>query len=831
MAHDYGILKTYTGDQLRRVAMPIGGIGTGTVALGGRGDLRDWEIANRPAKRFRPGNAFFSVWTQDSRGNSAARILEGPIDTVDLDGEGGCPVPHHGLPRFRNCSFESVYPFGRVQLSDDDVPVAVALEAFNPLVPTEADDSGLPVAQLKYTLKNTSGIDLDVAVCGTIQNFIGDDGTLKDAKDNVIAFKHERSLRGLMYSSNGVDPKSPAWGTVALTTATLGDVTYREHWPELSWGGSILDFWDDFSADGRLDPRPDAGIPRPTGSLAVRVPLAAGESTEITFLLTWHFPNRLAWPNNDAIVGNYYTTLYGDAWDAAMKIYPQLPELEAETEKFVHAFLAADLPAVVKEAALYNVSTLRTQTCFRTADGKFYAWEGCRDNDGCCHGSCTHVWNYEQATAFLFGGLAEDMRATEFELCTVDNGLMSFRVNLPVANATDYGIAAADGQMGCLMKLYRDWQLSGDDDMLRRTWPHAKKALEFCWITDGWDADQDGMMEGAQHNTMDVEYYGPNPQMGFWYLGALRSCEEMASYVGEGEFADKCRSLFEHGSAWMDENLFNGEYYEHQVWPAKSKDAVAKGLIAGMGGDPTEPIMQLGKGCLVDQMIGQLFAHVCGLGYLAKPAHIETTLHTLMNHNFQETLWSNFNPMRTYALQDESALLMASYPHGERPVRPFPYFHEVMTGFEYTAGIHMLYEGLLDDGMRVIDAIRSRYDGKRRNPFDEVECGHHYGRAMISWAAVLALSGFHYSGVTKTITFADSDEPMQGFWSNGWAWGVYRQRPVDPFGASKDIHVEITVEHGELSLRHIRLSGVGTASLDAERLVIAGETVGVTVAA
>ena len=99
--------------------------------------------------------------------------------------------------------------------------------------------------------------------------------------------------------------------------------------------------------------------------------------------------------------------------------------------------------------------------------------------------------------------------------------------------------------MGCIMKMYRDWQLSGDDNTLRKLWPNVRKAVEFCWIKGGWDADRDGVMEGCQHNTMDVEYYGPNPQMEIWYLGALRAAEEMAKGAGDKAFAALCRDLFD----------------------------------------------------------------------------------------------------------------------------------------------------------------------------------------------------------------------------------------------------------------------------------------------
>jgi hypothetical protein len=420
------------------------------------------------------------------------------------------------------------------------------------------------------------------------------------------------------------------------------------------------------------------------------------------------------------------------------------------------------------------------------------------------------VWNYEQATAFLFGDLARSMREVEFLHATRDDGHMSFRVFLPLARAAEHGLAAADGQMGCLMKLYRDWRLCGDDAFLRRLWPRARKALEFCWVPGGWDADRDGVMEGCQHNTMDVEYYGPNPQMGTWYLGALRAAEEMARHLGEDDFAATCRDLFARGSRWMDAHLFNGEYYEHEIRPIPDPAAIAPGLRhESMGAqDLADPDLQLGAGCLVDQLVGQYTAHVCGLGYLLDPGNVRKTLDSLLHHNFRESLWSHFNHLRTFALQDEAALLMASYPKGRRPRRPFPYFNEVMTGFEYTAAVGMLQEGMTDEGLKVIGAVRARYDGRKRSPFDEAECGHHYARAMASWAAVLALTGFQYSGHDGALRFAGApDRPCRYFWSDGSAWGTVEQRP-----AADGVQVRLDVLHGRLRLGRLELGGVGALS-------------------
>lgn len=856
VSNDYPSLVSYDQDHLRQIGLPLGGIGTGVVSLGGRGNLHDWEIVNRPAKGFDIEQAFFALYTRDGDGATTTRALEGVIPPADYEGARGATIPNHGLPRFRQCSFEAAYPFGRVKLSDPDVPLRAELQAFNPLIPADSDNSSIPVAILRFVLSNEGERDIEAAVCGSLQNFIGADGTSGAPNDNFNTYREADGLAGLFMQSAGVDPEAAQWGTLALTTplppsippsgwgeaqpgGETAGITHRRAWANVTWGDSLLDFWDDFSDDGQVDERERDGKANPTGSLSVSVSVPAGGSAEIIFFLSWHFPNRITWkeaglnhPQSPVQagtrIGNYYTTQYADAWEAAAYTARNLDMLESETRAFVDAFCAADLPEVVKESALFNLSTLRSQTVFRTPDGFMFGWEGCDDTAGCCFGSCTHVWNYEQATAFLFGGLAMGMREVEFNYATRADGGMSFRVDLPLEHAQSWSLAAADGQMGCIMKLYRDWRLSGDSEALREMWGKARKALEFCWLPGGWDADKDGVMEGCQHNTMDVEYYGPNPQMGIWYLGALRAMEEMAGHLGEREFAADCRRLFENGSRYLDDNLFNGEYYEHDIQPASGRDAVFGMLIhSSMGAaDPAEPILQLGAGCLVDQLIGQLLAHVSGLGYLTDEKNVKRTLSSIKRFNFKENMYGHFNHMRSYVLNDESALLMATYPRGNRPARPFPYYNEVMTGFEYTAAIGMLYEGDIENGLRCIQAIRDRYDGRKRNPFDEAECGHHYARAMVSWAAVLALSGFQYSAVDQTIAFAAPSEPSRHFWSTGYAWGSCA---LEPNGAGCE--VELKVLGGEVSFAELTLTGLGTARFEQTQALGKGDTLRCTVGA
>jgi uncharacterized protein (DUF608 family) len=810
-------LKHYDQEHINKIALPVGGIGTGTISLGGPGDLRDWEIMNKPAKGFvgtPTGNRapFFAIYVKPAGETPKTRALMGPVDIDQYESKEGRGPNNHGLPRFRQCTFDTAYPFGQVNLKDEDMPVSVKIKAFNPFIPANPDDSGIPVFILRYEVTNETNKPVEISICGSMENFIGTDGSewILDwkgdfipigASGNMNEFRNSDGLKGIYMFSEGVEKDLETWGTIALTTSEEGEVSYRTSVSQRGWGNDLLDFWDDFSADGVLTEKEFEKSHTPRASLAVKDRLTAGESKEFNFYITWHFPNRKAWATD--LVGNYYTTKYEDAWDVIKITHPRIPELEEKTIRFVRVFIDSNLPEVVKEAALFNMSTLRTQTCFRTADGLFFGWEGTMDIVGSCMGSCTHVWNYEQTTPFIFGDLARLQRTVEFGHATNEIGLMSFRVNLPIENAQKMNRAAADGQMGTIMKMYRDWQLSGDDDLLRTLWPNVKKAIEFCWIEGGWDADKDGVMEGCQHNTMDVEYFGPNPQMEFWYLGALRAASEMARYLGDKKFASTCEKLFLQGSQWTDENIFNGEYYIQDIRPPENPDEVSSFLTVGMGASELHsPTFQLGNGCLVDQLVGQYMAHICDLGYLVKQENIKITLKSIMNYNYRSSMIDHFNNMRSYALGDEAALLMASFPYG-RPEVPFPYYSEVMTGFEYTAGNGMLYEGMHEEGLKVIRNIRARYDGRKRSPFDEAECGHHYARAMTAYGAVLALTGFNYSAVEKNMKFNRLDGKY--FWANGYTYGSIDQKSE---GNTTQVAIEVLGEK-PLELQEFELRGFG----------------------
>jgi non-lysosomal glucosylceramidase len=838
------ILKSYSPRHLENITLPTGGIGTGTISLGGRGNLLDFEVQNKPAKGFtpigfHPGSAqrlgpMLIVRAQSPNQAPVARLLEGPLPPSARQGPFGSPAINHGLPRFQSAKFHAAYPLAQVELFEKNLPCDARLEVFNPLIPGDAPASSLPVMAIRVVITNRTSKPLSVTTAASLPNFIGVDPahsvrafagipTPVGGKDNINTFFSQPNLQGLQLTAPTLDIASPQFGTLALATTAKTGVTHRIDWTSGGWSEGILDFWEDLLADGSLDPRPMAGHDRPHASLAVRANLKPKQSHAFTFLITWHFPNRLNW-SSAFTIGNLYTTLYKDAWDAALKIAPELPSLEKRTVSFVKSLVESNLPRAAVEAALFNISTLRSQTCFQTPDGHFFGWEGSGIHAGSCAGSCTHVWNYEQTLSALFPTLARSMRTIEFNHSTRADGMMCFRSEFPIDKLPNFQVAAADGQMGTLVRLYRDWQLSGDDAFLKSLWPNAKKALEFCWAKGGWDADQDGVMEGCQHNTMDVEYFGPNPQMTGWYLAALRACEEMASHLGDTAFADKCRALFNSGSAWMDIHLFNGEYFEHHVTPIADKSAIHGALAAGMGSaSTTNPDFQLASGCLVDQLVGQAAAHAAGLGYLHHPSKIKKTLQSILKYNTVHGFDQRFNNMRSYAMGSERALVMASYPRGNRPPKPFPYFAEVMTGFEYTAALGMLYENLEKPALRIISDIRNRYDGLSRNPFDEAECGHHYARAMIAWGAITALTGFQYSAVSESLTFKAKPGKHSWFFSAGNAWGTFTQHTT-----KSSSQITLKLLEGNLTLKSLTLAGLATHTFANSKALIPSQPLNLT---
>jgi uncharacterized protein (DUF608 family) len=777
--------RRFTGEALRTIAFPFGGIGTGTLSLGGRGNLRDWEIFNRPAKGRHLPYTFFSIWAQRAGERAVARVLERRILPPYESGFGLPTGLVSGLPRLDEASFNGAYPLARIDFIDDRLPVRVTLEAFNPFIPMNDRDSGIPCAVFVWTVENTAAAPVDLTLCLSMLNACGLDGTtMPDNRHhaqlgrNLNRYVEERGLHGIVMDTDKYEANHPQYGSMSM--AVLADeVTYLTRWERAGWWDDVQSFWDDFAGDGLLpnspEPEPSPDGQSDVGSLGARLHLEPSASVSVPFIIAWRFPNLYNYWNSEEAVrgkrlGNWYATQWPHAWDAVRYVAREFPRLAAETDAFASAFFDSTLPSEVLDAVSANMSTMRTTTCVRTEDGRFHGFEGCHDNGGCCPMNCTHVWNYEQSVAFLFPQLERTMRETDFCHNTRPNGNMAFRTLLPLVGQLWDFKPAADGQMGTILKVYREWLQCGDREFLDRMWPGIERALEYVWQAGSWDGDRDGVMEGEQHNTYDIEFYGPNTMTGALYLGALRAAEEMARYLGHDELAERYRSVADAGARKYVKLLWNGSYFEQIV--LKPGTGLDSGPLTP--DSPDYPRYQFGKGCLSDHMLGQWFARVVGLGAILPEEAVQSAVRSIYEYNYRRDLREHQSVQRVYALNEEPGLLLCTWPRGGRPAYPFPYADEVWTGIEYQVAAHLIYEGYVAEGLEIVRGVRSRHDGFKRNPWNEPECGHHYARAMSSWSLLLALSGYHYNAAQGLLHLNPvlCDMDFRAFFTVGSAWGV-----------------------------------------------------------
>ena len=750
--HAPPVPTTYRGEQLDRIAFPLGGIGAGTVCLTGTGALDGWSIRNRPDLFARlPMVGMLALDGQPER------VLEGPVPRWrvhqpwgrDFKGTGtGGEDLGHGLRRCRGATFTARFPFAEVALEQPGWPVQVVLSAWSPFIPSAADDSSLPVAVLEYRIANPGA----AAVRGTLswlsRNLLdphGGDCRVEPRADGFVLLHH---------------PGERPWERVAVRVACPQAAWVDTAWAAGAWClGRMVPGAGQRARSGRTAVRPDGRSPG--ASFGVPIDLAAGATTTVRILIAWHAPDsdqrcgQDPGPGADARERHrrgghrpWYAGRFGDVDAVVEDVLPRLDDLGRRSRLFADSLHATTLPAPLLDAVTANLGILRSPTVLRQTDGRLWAWEGSQDAQGSCPGSCTHVWNYAQALPHLFPALERSLRETEFLVSQDAAGHQNFRSSLPIRPA-DHGFhAAVDGQLGGLMKLHRDWRISGDDAWLRRMWPAAQASFAYACRT--WDPEGDGLMDRPRHNTYDIEFSGNDPLSQGFYAGACAAMAAMAAAMGEDP--ESYRATGVRAAAGLA-SCWNGAWLvqrraDPSGWTPKPgcpefglrNDPVVGPIIAAEG-----PLYQVGEAVMTDGCTGVWLADACGLGTACDPAILAGQAEAVWRHNFRTSMQDHECAQRgDYAFGDDAGLLIASWPNGGRPTIPFPYSDEAWTGQEYAVACQLLRLGRSEEAERIVAAARDRHDGRKRNPFDDEECGHWYARAMSAYDLLRAASGVRY---------------------------------------------------------------------------------------
>ena len=599
----------------------------------------------------------------------------------------------------------------------------------------------------------------------------------------------------------GWDESAPFYGTMALAALDAdGNVSAMPQWDDIG----VL--WEDFARDGRFDAATSGSGPsKPgrtwNGALSVPVSLAPDEEKQVTFVLGWHFPNRMRdWryglgpppPQFDYRLGNQYNNWFKNASEVVDYVAANFDRLEQETKSFHRSFYDSTLPHWLLDAVTANLSTIRSPIYIWLEDGTVGGFEG---TDACCPMNCTHVYNYAMAAAFIFPELERNVRETDLLVqMNPDEHFIPHRTLLPLSlprlgnQIVGPYHHALDGELGTILKTHREWRQCGDSTWLRTLWPNVGKVMRHVFRDH--DVDGDAVIKGEQPNTYDTHAYGSNTFIGTLYLAALRAAEEMANTLGDNELATECRKRFEKGREGYDRTCWNGEYY-HNVYDAP-----------GAAPETYEQNNCWGPGCHADQLLGQWWAHILGLGYVLPPERVRQALSAVYKYNWRRDFSGHEHTQRVFAEGHEKGLLCCTWPLGGRPRKPIRYCDEVWSGIEYHVAASLIYEGMTVEGLRTAKGARDRYTGNQRNPWSEIECGGHYARAMSSYSLLLAASGFGLDAATGTLSYAPRliQDDFKAFFTSGQCWGSLSQQRTPHEQRNR-----ISVDYGQLELRCLEI--------------------------
>ncbi|KRA25346.1 hypothetical protein ASD65_13625 [Microbacterium sp. Root61] len=760
------------------LAMPVGGIGTGGFAVNADGSLRQWQLSGMPNHRGAlPGTGFWMRVTQ----------IEPPLDVITM--LQGAPVPDPRAPlvtdgevpewmaqaaervgTMQEARFSGTYPVADVEFHDDRIPLRTSMRVLNPLSPGDVETSSIPAAMFEFRLTNDGPIAVHGTLAGSLLNAVGWDGVVPITDytaglgGNVNRLVRGRGWTRVVMDNPTLSEDAPFAGQMVLAADDEGAAVV----PRCAGVDHLVSFLESRALnDGRMklqtaptiaDPQLNApasgsGPSAPgrswLGVIGVPFWLEPGESRVIRFSMTWHFANRFVdveqfgrphaeWGASRFYVGNHYAGRFLDALDTQARVAEDWDALVESTLGWTRTLVDSDLDARTVDRMAAQASLVRSPTCFVGADGRFYGYEGSLGASttmwsgtfgGSCPMNCTHVWQYEAALAALWPTLERNMRDTEFDIMQAPDGSIPHRLRVPVYLPQMWNEfiggpeePALDGMLATILKSLRDAQHGAGAEWVAERWPRLLRLYRH--ICEKWDADGDGVLRGIQPSTHDIDLAGVNPFMGTLWLAALRAMEELAGAVGDDETAAEARVRFDSGSRLYDEQLFDGTHFIQKLDE----------------GDPVD--FQWLTGTLSDQVIGQWWAHQLGLGHILPAEHVRSALRHVVATNLRHGFDDFVHPYRVYAdAAEDGGLLMCSWPEGGRPEVPTRYADEVWSGIEYQVAAHCLWEGLDAEGEAVLDALWTRHDGRRRNPYNEIECGDHYARAMAGWTVLQARTG------------------------------------------------------------------------------------------
>ncbi len=778
---------TKTKNELRYIGMPVGGICCGCVYVGGDGRLWLWDIFNQ--NQFGVITKVLPIKLESFNlkeiNNGAGSLYLEPLTktsplqqgfVLSIKYNGSTVVKRLHQEDWDEVVFEATYPVATIKYIDNKLPLQVSVEAFSPFIPGNDLDSGLPATIQSVSLKNLSDSNITVEIAGWLENkmLLNTEKQYSDfnRENKVVKNKLYKGIALQCTTANKELEKAPDYGNMFFATIEKNAVCIDDITKSVDKSAYIIK--DLIKGSDRS---PIAGI-------ITRHQLKPHQEAKVDFIISWYTPNISFYKNGnpqgmtvqDADL-HYYTTHFDSALAVAGYIAQKYQLLKHQTLLWKETWYDSTLPWWFLERTFLNISTLATTTTHRFQSGRFYAWEGV----GCCHGNCTHVYQYAQAMSRIFPELERDTRER------VDLGIGYDEATGMISIRGEKTGPSIDGQAGTILRIYREHLMSSDYSFLRKNWSKIKKAVIFVMLQD---KNKDGMEDTPMENTLDALWHGEIAWIVGLCIAGVRAGQAMAEEMNDVDFAEQCRQYVEKGRKNMEQYLFNGEYFIHQP-----DTEVGKKEIGSF------------NTCHIDQVYGQGWAWQVGLGRILSKEKTMSALSALWKYNYMPDVGPYIkihNGGRFYAMAGEGGMVMNTNPknddnpYGNAKAWQVGYFSECMSGFEHQVASHMMAEGMVEESLVLTKSIHDRYHAYKRNPFNEIECSDHYGRAMASYGTFISACGFTYHGPKGHIGFSPklTPENFKTPFTSAEGWGSYsQQRNENSFSA------QLKVMHGKLHVR------------------------------
>jgi uncharacterized protein (DUF608 family) len=789
--YERGTATTYckSKHELAYIGMPIGGIFCGTLYLGGDGRLWLWDIFNQ-----NPLGAVHKVLPIKLEGFNVKEInnvfgtlyLEPATEQVNPVQQGfALKIKYKNITIIKRLHhedwdeivFEATYPVATVTYIDQTLPLQIKLRAFSPYIPGDPDNSGLPSTIQSISIKNLSNETISLEVVGWLENKL-----LMYKGVNEDEFQRENKIfkkdicKGINLACQTENKELKAAGD-------FGNMTFATLVKNATCIDNLNAEIDSFSY---LKDSLKLSENSPMAVIIAAHKLNPNQEVTDDFIISWYTPN-IAFPDKPPNQGmtvenanfHYYTTKFTDAEAVTSYIAQKYKSLVNYTLLWHQTWYDSTLPWWFMERTFMNISTLATSVSHRFQSGRFYAWEGV----GCCHGTCTHVYQYAQAMSRIFPEIEKDERERVDLAIGFDEATGMIRIR---GENTGPSI---DGQAGTLLRFYREHLMSKDYSFLKSNWLKIKKAVKFVMKQD---KNNDGMEDTPMENTLDALWSGEISWIVGLCIAGVRAGQAMAEEMNDFEFAEICRNYVEKGSKNMEQYLFNGEYFIHRPDPKEGKK--------GIGSYNT---------CHIDQVYGQAWAWQVGLGRVIDKDKTLSALRALWKYNYMPDVGPYIKDHpggRFYALAGEGGMVMNTnpkndpQPYGDAKAWQIGYFSECMSGFEHQVAAHMMGEGMVEEALVITKTIHDRYHAIKRNPFNEIECSDHYSRAMASFGTFINACGFIYHGPKGEIGFAPklTPENFKAPYTSAESWGSYAQQRSET-----GLSCQLVVLYGKLRLKKI----------------------------